>query len=251
MTRSDTLARVAATIESRKPALGADPATSYVARLLAKGPDAFLKKIGEEATEVVLAAKDVDHGADKAKLVYEVADLWFHSLVALATTGCTPTTCWPNWSAAKAPAALPKRPHATAPETRIPEEGCAMSDITDVEDQRAEGLKAWGWVSYLLHLIVAVGAVIPGAQPGAALLIIALVIDLVKKSDSDGTWQASHYAWRIRTVIWAGVLYVLTAPLWVLFLLPGWIAWGLISIWFLYRIVRGMVTMNQSRAIDA
>ena len=129
-----------------------------------------------------------------------------------------------------------------------------MSDnITDIQtnDERAEGLKAWGWVSYLLHLIVAVGAVIPGAQPGAALLIIALVIDLVKKSDSDGTWQASHYAWRIRTVIWAGVLYVLTAPLWVLFLLPGWIAWGLISIWFLYRIVRGMVTMNQSRAIDA
>ena len=90
MTRSDTLARVAATIESRKPALGADPATSYVVRLLAKGPDAFLKKIGEEATEVVLAAKDVDHGADKAKLVYEVADLWFHSLVALAHYGLHP-----------------------------------------------------------------------------------------------------------------------------------------------------------------
>ena len=90
MTRSDTLARVAATIESRKPALGADPATSYVARLLAKGPDAFLKKIGEEATEVVLAAKDVDHGADKAKLVYQVADLWFHSLVALAHYGLHP-----------------------------------------------------------------------------------------------------------------------------------------------------------------
>ena len=90
MTRSDTLARVAATIESRKPALGADTATSYVARLLAKGPDAFLKKIGEEATEVVLAAKDVDHGADKAKLVYEVADLWFHSMVALAHYGLTP-----------------------------------------------------------------------------------------------------------------------------------------------------------------
>ena len=90
MTRSDTLARVAATIESRKPALGADPATSYVARLLAKGPDAFLKKIGEEATEVVLAAKDVDHGADPAKLVYEVADLWFHSLVALAHYGLRP-----------------------------------------------------------------------------------------------------------------------------------------------------------------
>ena len=127
-------------------------------------------------------------------------------------------------------------------------------DVVDVHSstqREIEGLKAWGWVSYVLHLIVAVGAVIPGAQPGAALLIIALVIDLVKKSDADGTWQASHYAWRIRTVIWAGVLYVLTAPLWVLFLLPGWIAWGLISIWFLYRIVRGMVTMNQSRAIDA
>ena len=125
-------------------------------------------------------------------------------------------------------------------------------DIIDVgPNPRAEGLKAWGWVSYVLHLVVALGAVIPGAQPGAALLIIALVIDLVKKGDAQGTWQASHYAWRIRTVIWAGVLYVLTAPLWVLFLLPGWIAWGLISIWFLYRIVRGMVTMNQSRAIDA
>lgn len=125
-------------------------------------------------------------------------------------------------------------------------------DIIDVQtrDERAEGLKAWGWVSYLLHLIVAVGAVIPGAQPGAALLIIGLVIDLVKKGDAEGTWQASHYSWRIRTVLWAGVLYVVTAPLWFLFVLPGWIAWGLISIWFLYRIVRGMVTMNQSRAID-
>ena len=126
------------------------------------------------------------------------------------------------------------------------------NDIIDVQtdDERAEGLKAWGWVSYLLHLVVAVGAVIPGAQPGAALLIIALVIDLVKKGDAQGTWQASHFSWRIRTVIWAGVLYVVTAPLWFLFVLPGWIAWGLISIWFLYRIVRGMVTMNQNRAID-
>ena len=126
------------------------------------------------------------------------------------------------------------------------------NDITDVQthDERAEGLKAWGWVSYLLHLVVAVGAVIPGAQPGALLLVIALIIDLVKKSDAEGTWQASHFSWRIRTVIWAGVLYVVRAPLWFLFVLPGWIAWGLISIWFLYRIVRGMVTMNQNRAID-
>ena len=125
-----------------------------------------------------------------------------------------------------------------------------MNDIIDVQtnDEKAEGLKAWGWVSYVLHLIVAVGAVIPGAQPGAALLIIALIIDLVKQGEGAGTWQASHFSWRIRTVIWAGVLYIITAPLWLLFFFPGW---GLISIWFLYRIVRGMVTMNKSQAIDA
>ena len=132
------------------------------------------------------------------------------------------------------------------------------NDIIDVKGRdaddtqgRSDTLKTWGWVSYILHLIVAVGAVIPGAQPGAALLIIALVIDLVKKGDAEGTWQASHFSWRIRTVIWAGVLYIVTAPLWLLFFLPGWIAWGLISIWFLYRIVRGMVAMNKSQAVDA
>ena len=79
----NTLARLAAVIESRKPANGGDANASYVARLLQKGPDAFLKKIGEEATEVVMAAKDADHGADKAKIVNEMADLWFHCLVAL------------------------------------------------------------------------------------------------------------------------------------------------------------------------
>ena len=90
MSSHDSLARLAAVIESRKPANGGDPATSYVSRLLHKGPDAFLKKIGEEATEVVMAAKDVDHGADKSKIVYEVADLWFHTMVALAHYGLTP-----------------------------------------------------------------------------------------------------------------------------------------------------------------
>ena len=87
---SDALARLAAVMESRKPCNGGDPATSYVARLLAKGPDAFLKKIGEEATEVVMAAKDTDHGGDKAKLVGEVADLWFHCMVALAHYDLSP-----------------------------------------------------------------------------------------------------------------------------------------------------------------
>ena len=83
MNHHDVLARVAEVIESRR---GADPASSYVARLYAKGTDAILKKIGEEATETVMAAKD----GDRAKLVYEVADLWFHSMVALAAFGLKP-----------------------------------------------------------------------------------------------------------------------------------------------------------------
>ena len=87
----DALAQLAAMIESRKVAHGGDPETSYVARLFHKGPDAFLKKIGEEATEVVMAAKDLDQGGDKAKLVGEVADLWFHCLVALAHYGLHPS----------------------------------------------------------------------------------------------------------------------------------------------------------------
>jgi len=89
-TSSDSLAALAAVIESRLPARGGDPEASYVARLLHKGPDAFLKKIGEEATEVVMAAKDADHGGDPAKIVYEVADLWFHSMIALAHYGLSP-----------------------------------------------------------------------------------------------------------------------------------------------------------------
>lgn len=84
MSAEDTLARLSAVIESRK---GGDPERSYVARLLHKGPDAFLKKIGEEATEVVMAAKDADHGAAREKIVAEMADLWFHAMVALAHYG--------------------------------------------------------------------------------------------------------------------------------------------------------------------
>ncbi|PHM21621.1 MAG: phosphoribosyl-ATP diphosphatase [Curvibacter sp. PD_MW3] len=87
---ADALARLAAVVESRLPANGGDPDKSYVARLLHKGPDAFLKKIGEEATEVVMAAKDADHGGDRNKIIYEVADLWFHSMIALAHYGLKP-----------------------------------------------------------------------------------------------------------------------------------------------------------------
>ena len=87
---TDALSRLAQVIESRKPANGGDPEKSYVSRLLHKGPDAFLKKIGEEATEVVMAAKDADHGASTQPLVGEVADLWFHSMIALAHYGLSP-----------------------------------------------------------------------------------------------------------------------------------------------------------------
>ena len=87
MSQQDVLAHLSAVIESRKPAAGGDPETSYVARLLHKGPDAFLKKIGEEATEVVMAAKDAEHGGPREKIVAEMADLWFHGMVALAHYG--------------------------------------------------------------------------------------------------------------------------------------------------------------------
>ena len=80
---NETLARLAGVITARR---GADPASSYVARLVAKGEDAVLKKIGEEATEVVMACKD----GDPKRIVAEVADLWFHTLIALAQHGLEP-----------------------------------------------------------------------------------------------------------------------------------------------------------------
>ncbi len=118
-----------------------------------------------------------------------------------------------------------------------------MNQIIEL-DSRQSSLKTVGHVSYLLHLIVAVGAVMPGVQASVALLIVAFVIDLVKKDEALGSWQESHFRWRIRTVLWAAGLYLVTAPLWLLFLLPGWLAWGAISIWFLYRIVRGWMNLN-------
>jgi phosphoribosyl-ATP pyrophosphohydrolase len=92
------LPRLARIIESRRPDRGGDPQASYVARLLHRGPDAILKKIGEEATEAVMAAKDLDFAthaatgveASRQRLVGEVADLWFHCLVALAHYGLRP-----------------------------------------------------------------------------------------------------------------------------------------------------------------
>lgn len=87
---SDTLKRLAEMIESRKPANGGNPAASYVARLFQKGDDAILKKIGEEATETVMAAKDARVDGDASKVLYECADLWFHCLIMLAQFDLTP-----------------------------------------------------------------------------------------------------------------------------------------------------------------
>ena len=84
---NNTLSEVAKVLDSRK---AAEPDSSYVAKLYDKGLDAILKKIGEEATEVVMAAKDADAGKDVDKIVYEVADLWFHTLVLLAQQNLHP-----------------------------------------------------------------------------------------------------------------------------------------------------------------
>ena len=126
-------------------------------------------------------------------------------------------------------------------------------DIIDVHSSNSaeiEGLKAWGWVSYLLHLVVAVAAVLPGAQVSVFLLLIAVIIDLVKRDDARGTWQESHFSWRLRSVLWAAVLYAITFPFFLLGLLIFNPAWVVISIWFLYRIVSGMIAMKKNRAIQ-
>ncbi len=123
-----------------------------------------------------------------------------------------------------------------------------MSEVVDV-GSREDSLRTLGHVSYALHTVVAVGAVVPGFQTSVILLVVAFIMDLVKRADAAGTWQESHFRWRIRSVLWAAVLYAVTLPLWFLFAVPGWIAWTCISIWFLYRVVRGWMSLNDRRAM--
>ena len=113
--------------------------------------------------------------------------------------------------------------------------------------ERESSLITVGHISYLLHTIVAVTAVLPGTQASILLLVVAFILDLVKKGEAEGSWQESHFSWRVRSVVWAIVLYGVTIPLWLLFIVPGWIAWGLISIWFLYRVVRGWMNLNNRK----
>jgi uncharacterized membrane protein len=127
-----------------------------------------------------------------------------------------------------------------------------MSDIIEnvpatASNPRDDSLRTIGHISYALHAVVAISAVLPGVQASIVLLIAAFILDLVKKDDARGTWQESHFSWRIRSVLWAGVLYLVTIPLWLLLFVPGWIAWCVISIWFLYRVVRGWLALNDRR----
>jgi uncharacterized membrane protein len=124
-----------------------------------------------------------------------------------------------------------------------------MNDIVEVPD--AQQLKTIGHISYFMHAIVAVGAVLPGVQASVLLLLIAFFLDMFKRDEARGTWQESHFSWRIRSVLWAGGLYLVTIPLWLLFIIPGWIAWGLISLWFLYRIARGWLNLSSNTPMPA
>jgi uncharacterized membrane protein len=128
-----------------------------------------------------------------------------------------------------------------------------MNDIVDVSPtpnaEREASLRTIGHISYALHAVVAVSAVIPGVQASIVLLLAAFILDLVKRDDAKGSWQESHFRWRIRSVLWAGILYVVTIPLWLLLVLPGWIAWIAISLWFLYRVVRGWLALNDRKAM--
>ena len=108
---------------------------------------------------------------------------------------------------------------------------------------KQNSLKTVGLISYTLHAIVAVAAVLPGVQVSVGLLLIAILIDLVKRGDAQGTWQESHFRFRINTVLIAGALYLVTAPLWILFIIPGWAAWAMISLWFAYRIIKGFLRL--------
>ena len=123
-----------------------------------------------------------------------------------------------------------------------------MNDVIVVSDDQRQ-LKTIGHISYFLHALVAVGAVLPGVQGSVLLLLVAFALDMWKRDAARGSWQESHFSWRIRSVLWAGGLYLVTAPLWLLLLLPGWIAWVLISLWFLYRIARGWLNLSSNIAM--
>ena len=178
----------------RVRASGGDPDKSYVARLFAKGTDAILKKIGEEATEV----GDGGQGRrPRRRSSYEVADLWFHSMLALSAFGLKPADVLAELRAARGPVGAggvcgaqgARRERKTEHERRD-----RRSDHRRTLDPNATArCSTIGHISYVLHAIVAVSAVLPGVQASVLLLLVAFILDLVKKGDAAGTWQESHF----------------------------------------------------------
>ena len=194
---NDTLARLAAVIEARR---GGDPAKSYVARLFAKGADAVLKKIGEEATEVVMACKDGDREQDRRRGRRPVVP--HHDRAGAASASRRPT-CWPNWSAARAcRASRSSRPARCSRETGEQEH---MNDVDRRRPDAQQSLKTIGHISYFLHADRRRrrGAARRAGQRRCCSLV-AFVLDMFKRDDARGTWQESHFSWRIRSVLWAG-----------------------------------------------
>lgn len=124
-----------------------------------------------------------------------------------------------------------------------------MNDTVVLDPEREASLRTIGHISYALHAIVAVGAVLPGTQGSVLLLLVAFLLDLIKRDEAAGSWQESHFRWRIRSVVFAAIAYIVTLPLWILLIAPGWIAWSIISLWFLYRVVRGWLALNDRRAM--
>ena len=125
------------------------------------------------------------------------------------------------------------------------------SSVVVLSGETESSLRTVGHISYALHAIVAVGAVLPGAQGSVLLLLVAVALDLYKRGDAQGSWQESHFRWRIRSVVFSAIAYAVTAPLWLLLIAPGWIAWGVISLWFLYRVLRGWLALNDRKAMPA
>ena len=113
-------------------------------------------------------------------------------------------------------------------------------------------LKPWHWASYGLHFLVAVSAAVPGLQVGIGFLLVAILLDLIKRDGIPAdNWNATHFSWRLRSVLWAAVWYVVTIPLWLLLIVPGLVAWWIISLWFLYRIFKGINAFSQKRAVTS
>lgn len=106
-----------------------------------------------------------------------------------------------------------------------------------------KSLRFLSLVSYGIHAFVAIAALLPGVQASVLLLLVAVAIDLWKLSEVEGTWLESHYKFRLRTVILAGIAYAATSPLWLLLVVPGWIAWTAISVWFCWRIAKGLLRL--------